>query len=177
MDGLIKKQILACCTLLLGSVLFPSAAETQLEFSGEIVATTCEIETNSKEQSYVLGEFQTNEFPSVGSEVGQQAFTIKLDHCWSMNSAEVTFKAEPDSNNSDYFKLQKTDGGKAATGVALKIIDQSGSIIYKPNTATSTPLTGKEKEELKFYASYIKTVSAIEPGSANVYADFVINYK
>lgn len=150
----------------------------QIEFSGSITDTSCNIDSTSANQIVDLGKWASSYFTGAGSETTKTAFHIKVKDCpATVTKVSVLFDGTRDSNNSN---LLAVNGG--AQGVAIKL--------YEDDKATSINLGTESKDQaviagtsgsnsgtadLEFFADYIST-SAVSAGSANGTANFNMVY-
>ncbi|MHB2109966.1 fimbrial protein [Raoultella planticola] len=150
----------------------------QIEFSGSITDTSCNIDSTSANQIVDLGKWASSYFTGAGSETTKTAFHIKVKDCpATVTKVSVLFDGTRDSNNSN---LLAVNGG--AQGVAIKL--------YEDDKATPINLGTESKDQaviagtsgnnsgtadLEFFADYIST-SAVSAGSANGTANFNMVY-
>ena len=150
----------------------------QIEFSGSITDTSCDIDSNSASQVIDLGKWASNFFTGAGSETTKTAFHIKVKDCpASVTKVAVLFDGTRDSNNSN---LLAVNGG--AQGVAIKLYehDRSTAVSLGKTSAkqTVTPGTsgGTGSADLEFYADYISTAATVTAGKADGTANFNMIY-
>lgn len=68
-----------------------------LEFTGTIVAQTCDMDISSLSQSIDLGQFAVGDFPSTGTTTKFKPFNINLKNCSrGIAGAKIWFTGEPD---------------------------------------------------------------------------------
>ncbi len=91
----------------------------QIEFSGSITDTSCNIDSTSANQIVDLGKWASSYFTGAGSETTKTAFHIKVKDCpATVTKVSVLFDGTRDSNNSN---LLAVNGG--AQGVAIKLYE------------------------------------------------------
>jgi major type 1 subunit fimbrin (pilin) len=91
----------------------------QIEFSGSITDTSCDIDSTSANQIVDLGKWASSYFTGAGSETTKTAFHIKVKDCpATVTKVSVLFDGTRDSNNSN---LLAVNGG--AQGVAIKLYE------------------------------------------------------
>ena len=119
----------------------------QVEFTGSITDSSCNVDSTSANQSVDLGKWASSYFTGAGSETTKTAFHIKVKDCPStVTTVSVLFDGTRDTNNSDLLAINGTASG-VATGTA----------------------------DLEFFADYVST-SAVSAGSANGTANFNMVY-
>ena len=119
----------------------------QVEFTGSITDSSCNVDSTSANQSVDLGKWASSYFTGAGSETTKTAFHIKVKDCPStVTTVSVLFDGTRDTHNSDLLAINGTASG-AATGTA----------------------------DLEFFADYVST-SAVSAGSANGTANFNMVY-
>lgn len=150
----------------------------QIEFSGSITDTSCDIDSNSASQVIDLGKWASNFFTGAGSETTKTAFHIKVKDCpASVTKVAVLFDGTRDSNNSN---LLAVNGG--AQGVAIKLYEDDRATPINLGTVSrdQTVLAGAGgastgTADLEFFVDYIST-SAVSAGAANGTANFNMVY-
>ncbi len=81
----------------------------QIEFSGSITDTSCNIDSTSANQIVDLGKWASSYFTGAGSETTKTAFHIKVKDCpATVTKVSVLFDGTRDSNNSN---LLAVNGG------------------------------------------------------------------
>lgn len=81
----------------------------QIEFSGSITDTSCDIDSTSANQIVDLGKWASSYFTGAGSETTKTAFHIKVKDCpATVTKVSVLFDGARDSNNSN---LLAVNGG------------------------------------------------------------------
>ena len=150
----------------------------QIEFSGSITDTSCNIDSTSANQIVDLGKWASSYFTGAGSETTKTAFHIKVKDCpATVTKVSVLFDGTRDSNNSN---LLAVNGG--AQGVAIKLYEDDKATPINLGTeskdqAVSAGTSGSNSgtADLEFFADYIST-SAVSAGSANGTANFNMVY-
>ncbi|MGJ8525425.1 Type-1 fimbrial protein, A chain [Halomonadaceae bacterium LMG 33818] len=155
----------------------PSMAATgTVHFKGEIVKSSCDVTSDTNNQTVDLGRWPSSQFQQSGDTTPAKAFTLKFENCDSGNYT-VRFDGNNPSGHPD---LLAVTGG--ATGVGIKITDESGNVYpiseESPTSGLSVISAGSDKTataNLKAqYESYADTVGA---GDANADATFAIQYR
>ncbi|WP_046853537.1 fimbrial protein [Raoultella planticola] len=150
----------------------------QIEFSGSITDTSCNIDSTSANQIVDLGKWASSYFTGAGSETTKTAFHIKVKDCpATVTKVSVLFDGTRDSNNSN---LLAVNGG--AQGVAIKLYEDDkatpinlGTELKDQAVIAGTSGSNSGTADLEFFADYIST-SAVSAGSANGTANFNMVY-
>lgn len=150
----------------------------QIEFSGSITDTSCNIDSTSANQIVDLGKWASSYFTGAGSETTKTAFHIKVKYCpATVTKVSVLFDGTRDSNNSN---LLAVNGG--AQGVAIKLYEDDKATPINLGTESKdqaviagTSGSNSGTADLEFFADYIST-SAVSAGSANGTANFNMVY-
>ena len=150
-----------------------------VEFSGEIVDSSCNVSTASKKQTVDLGRWAKTFFTGTGVETTKTPFTISVDNCpASVTTVAVLFTGVTDATDPTLLALNT---GSVATGVGIKLYQAGstptpislGSVCALPISAENVV---SNKADLKFMADYISTTGNVTAGSANGTADFLMVY-
>ncbi|UNK73902.1 fimbrial protein [Raoultella planticola] len=150
----------------------------QIEFSGSITDTSCNIDSTSANQIVDLGKWASSYFTGAGSETTKTAFHIKVKDCpATVTKVSVLFDGTRDSNHSN---LLAVNGG--AQGVAIKLYEDDKATPINLGTESKdqaviagTSGSNSGTADLEFFADYIST-SAVSAGSANGTANFNMVY-
>lgn len=150
----------------------------QIEFSGSITDTSCNIDSTSANQIVDLGKWASSYFTGAGSETTKTAFHIKVKDCpATVTKVSVLFDGTRDSNNSN---LLAVNGG--AQGVAIKLYEDDKATPINLGTESKdqaviagTSGSNSGTADLEFFADYIST-STVSAGSANGTANFNMVY-
>ena len=150
----------------------------QIEFSGSITDTSCDIDSTSANQIVDLGKWASSYFTGAGSETTKTAFHIKVKDCpATVTKVSVLFDGTRDSNNSN---LLAVNGG--AQGVAIKLYEDDKATPINLGTESKdqaviagTSGSNSGTADLEFFADYIST-SAVSAGAANGTANFNMIY-
>ena len=150
----------------------------QIEFSGSITDTSCNIDSTSANQIVDLGKWASSYFTGAGSETTKTAFHIKVKDCpATVTKVSVLFDGTRDSNNSN---LLAVNGG--AQGVAIKLYEDDKATPINLGTESKdqaviagTSGSNSGTADLEYFAEYIST-SAGSAGSANGTANFNMVY-
>lgn len=150
----------------------------QIEFSGSITDTSCDIDSTSSSQVVDLGKWSSSYFAGAGQETTKTAFHIKVKDCPStVTKVSVLFDGARDANNSN---LLAVNGG--AKGVAIKLYEDDkstpislGTVSHDQAVIAGTSEASTGTADLEFFADYVST-SAVSAGAANGTANFNMVY-
>ena len=150
----------------------------QIEFSGSITDTSCDIDSTSANQIVDLGKWASSYFTGAGSETTKTAFHIKVKDCPStVTTVSVLFDGTRDTNNSDLLAINGT-----ASGVAIKLYEDDkstpvdlGAVSRGHSVTAGASGAATGTADLEFFADYVST-SAVSAGSANGTANFNMVY-
>lgn len=149
-----------------------------VHFKGKITDVSCDITSDSKDQTVDLGTWAKSYFTSAKIETTQMPFSINVENCpSSVTHVAVMFSGERDATDTTLLKI--TDG--TATGVGIKLYedDRSTQIALGTPTkgvdlTTADDATGTAK--LDFYADYKANGAAVAVGDANADSTFTMVY-
>ena len=150
----------------------------QVEFTGSITDSSCNVDSTSANQSVDLGKWASSYFTGTGSETTKTSFHIKVKDCPStVTTVSVLFDGTRDSNNSDLLAINGT-----AKGVAIKLYEDDkstpvelGDVSRGHSVTAGASGTTTGTADLEFFADYVST-SAVSAGSANGTANFNMVY-
>ena len=171
MNRELLKGAVVLSSLLFGAQAYAANGNGIIHFTGEIIDSTCEVSTGTKDQTVDLGKVNKSTFTDVGSTASVQAFQIDLLNCpETYKKASARFDGTEDGDG--YLKL--TAGG--ASGVAIAIYNRTDNSLLKLyNQSTPADITSG-KATLPFMARYIATSKTVTAGLANADSEFTITY-
>lgn len=188
MKSNLLKSSFVVCSLLAATHAF--ASDGVVHFTGEVIDSTCEVSTDTKDQTVALGKVNKSSFSTVGTTAAPAEFRIKLENCpETYTKAAARFDGTEASDGNGDLAIGNpltastpgdytgTDDAKAATGVAVRIYnrtDNSQVKLYKDSAYTDIV---SNTAELKFIARYIATSATVTPGTANADSEFTIVYQ
>lgn len=141
----------------------------QVEFTGSITDSSCNVDSTSANQSVDLGKWASSYFTGTGSETTKTSFHIKVKDCPStVTTVSVLFDGTRDTNNSDLLAIKLYEDDKS-TPIDLGAVSRGHSV-----TAGATGTT-TGTADLEFFADYVST-SAVSAGSADGTANFNMVY-
>lgn len=151
--------------------------DTLVQIHARMTGNTCTVETNSENITVKLGDIATKDFTSTA--MSQQRtpiipFSIKLVDCQPEASAvKVSFKGASDLTNNALLAINNN----GAKGVAISIMDKSGTSISINDKSQSYPLLPNQDNTLQFYARYVATQVPVSAGQANATTTFLLEYQ
>lgn len=170
------------------------ANDGNVHFTGEVIDSTCEVTTETANQTVKLGKVNKTAFTGVGSTAAPANFHIDLDKCpatytkaavrFDADDTNGTFKGNADGDVTVGFPVESTAPGDftgtgtaaAATGVAIRLYNSSDNSHLKIGD-DSTPVTiSSGKASMPFIARYIATSATVTPGTANADTQFTVIY-
>ncbi|WP_343552960.1 fimbrial protein [Pantoea sp.] len=167
-------RILLIIVLIYGySVNAAHAIGGTINFTGNLLESTCQITSGDEKQTVAMGDFQISGFNGQsGIFQGNQSVTIRLENCGpGLTGARVVFDGVRDPLYANAFKL---DG---VTGAGLALFEDDGSTLITPGTASRVKAISAQRATLNFKAKYRSSSATVTPGSANAAVDFTIQYQ
>lgn len=190
MNNFTKCVAAGLLSLTAGSVM---ATDGTIEFTGEILTSTCEFE-NGDVINVELGHYAANQFKTIGDRSPAIPVDIPLKNCptdpWahldgnSDNSFQIWLETRSGTTTGTNNELVAVTGmEKAATGVGIRIDRASDGIqmalnkLNSPKVSFTPAADGTATVGLQAY--YVSTVasSSITPGEANASVDVTIDYR
>ncbi|BBQ86286.1 TPA: fimbrial protein [Kluyvera ascorbata] len=187
------KGKLTAISLALSSVFFlghAMASDGTVHFRGEVIDSTCEVTSDTKDQNVDLGKVNRTAFTGAGSTAAPMAFDIKLKSCPdTYTKAAVRFDGTEDasgngdlaignplntSNPGDYTGTEPAP--VTATGVAIRIYNKAdNSQVKLYEKSAETPIVSG-KAAMPFIARYVATAASVTAGTANADSQFTVEY-
>lgn len=150
-----------------------------VHFEGELVNAPCVVNTQSADQTVVLGQYRTASFDRVGATSALVDFDIVLNDCDSTlaATASVAFSGNLDATDPTLLAISSGTNTTTATGVGIEIMDRTSTTLTPDGTdfsAAQTLIDGTNT--LPFTARYKSTALATTAGQANADATFIMQY-
>lgn len=139
--------------------------------NAKIVAPSCTVSTPTVNVN--LGTWDTDDLTSIGAKTSNVAVPLQLN-CGSNVQVNATIAATADTSQQGTMKI--SSGSGAASGVGIQMVDSYGSPL-KLNSQFVASSSANGVITLPWYAHYIRTGSAVTPGSANAVATVTLNYQ
>ncbi|EOV8837972.1 fimbrial protein [Cronobacter dublinensis] len=173
-----KKLLLAACvSSACCSTAFAASGEGQVNFTGEILDSACEV-VNSQSSPLVvnLGKIAKTAFTGVGSTTNPTSFVLQLKNCpETVTKASIKFGGTTDADNANVLAL--TGGTGAASGVGIQLLDSSNEPLNLYTASADYTLeNGTATNSLAFGARYIQTGASVTAGTANGSSTFTVEY-
>lgn len=170
------KRLSVVPALIFAALSFQSiAADGTINFTGNIIDTACTLDTNSANQTVILGNVSSKAFNAAGSTAAPTKFNITLTTCpAAATSAKVTFDGTESSANPNILAL---NAGQTAGGVGVALYEQNGSTpVPLEAVSQSQPLVSTGPNTLTYVAKYMATAATVTAGTANATSTFTIIY-
>ena len=174
-----QKKVIFAKAAALAAVGFISQSafvqDGQINFDGEIVASTCSVSPKSQNMTVPLGRIRASVLSAAGSVSTPSRFTIDLLDC-DPSMATVTFSGPPDADDQNLLRLAGGLVGQTqATNVAVQISDSSGKPINLGAPSDGYPIL-QGANSLQFQANYKSVKGGATVGIANATAQFTVAY-
>ncbi|AYZ65165.1 fimbrial protein [Burkholderia ubonensis] len=169
-----KKTLLSAVAFAaLSSSAFAAGTGT-INFTGEIVAGACGIDSGSVDQTVRLGFVPTNVFKQAGDKSTPTNFDIKLTDC-DTSIAKNAFFTFTGSSNATQPKLIATVG--SATNVGIRLQASSGEYLDNGAEQKAPVVLQNGTNVARFAAMYEATAAGVTPGTADGVANFTVRYQ
>ncbi|EHM49131.1 MAG: type 1 fimbrial protein [Yokenella regensburgei] len=175
-----KKILLPAAALILSATAMNAyAVNGKVEFTGEIIKSTCNVVSGDQDKQVFIGKYPTSAFTKVGDVTASKAFTIQLEKC-TAGDYTLRFDGQTVAGHSNLLSVDK------AQGVGIEILDNNEKIIpINQSAGTDTPwvtITPSAPEASDGTATFnlkarYKSFDTVQAGSANANANFTIEYK
>lgn len=168
--------------LLCGSP-FCQASDTgnNLEFTGTIVAQTCDVEISSVSQSIDLGQFSVEDFPATGTTTKFKPFNINLKNCSrGITGTKIWFTGTADSDDPSLLVLTDTGMGNEnmlASGIGVELLDEDQDDVSMNNSESVIYPLKAGRNTLSFYIRYKSTRPVVTSGNATAVMYFDLQYE
>ncbi|EMC1016762.1 type 1 fimbrial protein [Enterobacter bugandensis] len=164
------------CCLLSSSPL--RAADVTVNFTGNIIDSTCTIDT--PDVQVPIGDFERRYFKTggTGTLTVPKIFTIRLSQCPSViTSASFLFEGNADPTDGTLLALTAEEGVAKGIGVRLRF-NTNGTPPVAINQETLEPVANNGGSITStFQAAYESTQTEVTPGKANATATVTIIYQ
>ncbi|WP_274242165.1 MULTISPECIES: fimbrial protein [unclassified Enterobacter] len=170
------KKVLLPILLTVGLQGVANAADGTIEFTGSIISPPCTLDSAKSNISVPLGVYTSDALAGKGTETTAQDFDIVLTNCSTdkFSAVQTRFNFTPDSTDNQYIAITGSD---SASGVAIKLMEQDGTLIKPNSESTAVQLPEGEGLSLSYKASYISTADTVTEGSANANGTFELMYQ
>ncbi|OAT53458.1 type 1 fimbrial protein [Kluyvera georgiana ATCC 51603] len=160
-------------------VAYASDNGVEIDMSGTVIASTCDVETADTLQTIFIGNFASTLFTTVGDVSPTADLLIRLNNCSSgISGATVTFSGTPDNDNNKLLALSDTsESGGMATGVGVEILDANKNSVAINADSESQPLKEGDNNTLTFFLRYKATKIPVTAGNASSVMYFDLSYQ
>lgn len=152
-----------------------------LEFSGTIVAQTCDVDISSVSQSIDLGQFSVVDFPSTGTTTKFKPFNINLKNCSrGIVGTKIWFTGTADRDDPSLLALTNTgmgDENMLASGVGVELLDEEQDDVSINNADSVVYPLKAGRNTLSFYIRYKSTRPTVTSGNATAVMYFDLQYE
>ena len=168
------KSVFVLCLLTLPLSAISGQSSTQFSFTINAESGTCDV---SLPDTVDMGRIIRNQLMPAGKHSPQKSFDISLDNCTWVTGVRVTMEGNADENNPQYYAVTSSRG-TTATGVALEITDDAGTII-SPSQATDvySQATEGAAAVLHFKADYVSVSDSPGAGDADATVTVKLEYQ
>lgn len=152
-----------------------NAASGTINFTGNVTADACTVDSASQSQTVALGTIGATDFASAGATSGNGKITVVLSSCPAATTkASVSFGGPINSANPDLLALSSSS---TATNLGIALYEADGTTkIPMGSPSKSQNLTAGGTTNLVYQAKYMSTAATVTAGSANAAADFTVLY-
>lgn len=158
-----------------------AASSGSVTINGEVVGTTCEIDSGTKDQTITLAKVGAGDL-AVDAKVAPLRFDIKLTGCTPGSSVSAVFSADsPTLIDPVAGTLKNTATDDPATNVNIALYRDTGAMIrlgtqaYVAETAkVADAVTG---DITLTYAAAYRATGVATPGKVTAKANYVIAYQ
>ncbi|OWF87161.1 hypothetical protein B4916_22020 [Yersinia intermedia] len=173
-----KINVLVLSFILAGVSHLATAADGQINFIGNITATTCSINSGTPTQTVNLGDVPASSLASTGQTAGHKSFALNLTGCTGgMTAVGARFESLSLANSNGRLNL---DAASDAAGVEVAIYDSIGT----PQSVNgnipdeSYVMLDAGSATLNYIAAYYATgPGPAEIGSANSAVSYTLSYR
>ncbi|CAI1725153.1 Type-1A pilin [Serratia quinivorans] len=152
-------------TAVMGGMVAASAlaAPTSiLNISGTVINASCDVDTESKNQSVDLGDVSPADFLSAGTTTAAKNFSVQLRIC---SATEVSTSFSGSAQDATDNSLLALSGGTPASGLAIQLLDGNGTGVDISSTETTT--VSGTNPRLNYQLRYKSTADTVTTGDAN----------
>lgn len=166
------------CAIALAVTSGSALAATQgiVNFSGELIADTCQLDSGSTTVNVTLPTLSTQTLNASGIEAGSKVFEIKAVNCdASISKVAAHFEAiggSPTDTVTGNLKNEATTG--AAGNVQVRIYNSDMKQLRLGDTGQAAQVSGGEAT-MRYYGGYYST-EATTPGTVLAKAVFTLAY-
>lgn len=178
-----KKLFLTTLVLATSVTAFASVVEQVKDgtanFTGKLVANTCEVNANSQNLTVQLPTLQTRLLAAANNTAGLTLFQIQLDKCGEETKARAYFLPTPDKVDLTSGRLKNT-ASSGATNVQVQLLDSDTTtvidVIKNSGSQGKLQTINDSNNKLNYYAKYYAT-GKTTAGAVTASVDYHIDYE
>ncbi|EKS9798747.1 MULTISPECIES: fimbrial protein [Burkholderia] len=186
-----KITVAAALVLAAGGAM---ASDGTINFSGSVVASTCQVDSGTKDLTVKMPRAASSQLTAQGSTAGRTPFTLKLSGCTTdkdgtaapVKKVSVSFEPGPNVNIASG-RLKPTGAGTdgVASGVEIGILNDKfepikigaeSSAQQVQTVDIDTAVGGTGSATLQFAAQYVGTGAAIKGGKMDSFVTYSLMY-
>lgn len=145
-----------------------------ITLSVTIVAPTCSVNDNQRDQTINLGTWATSHFGNKGDVTSSVPFSIALTGCPTYGNLTTVFTGTGDEADSGLLALSSDSTAK---NIAIAILNADGSALALNEKSHAVSLDSTGNAELSYLSRYVSTGNGVTAGTANGVATFIIYYE
>ncbi len=164
-----------------------SNATAKVDFTGEIVASTCVVNTSATDKTVALPKVNDQQFGTTsGFTTGDTQFTLSFKECKTIanHGYFVDFSGKTPTGDTTVLEATRTTAGTgttaAATDVGIQVADTNGTAIDFGPGKTELPMANNATGDLtlNLIAKYEQLTNAIPaPGQLTASMNYTVIYK
>lgn len=173
-----KRKFAVAALLIISGMVY--AEDGKINFTGNIIEAGCQVNsTIASPMTVKLGDVSKTAFAAAGDTAAKTRFSLVLSACPAALKGKpisVKYDGTPDSTDSDYLQLTGYGTTGVASGVAIQLLNGSGSALPLGAASESKTIDAASDTSLDFFARYIATRATITAGTANSTVNFTLAY-
>lgn len=176
-----KTLAISAAVLLGGVAALPASAQSagtgKVNFNGMLVADSCEITTETRNQVVDLPTMSVQSLDEAGKTAGSTPFNIEVTNCPDTFD-EVAVHFEMSNMDAATRTLKNTATTNAATNVTVQLVNADRSPINAGSTGEFFPITGEgaARGAIMTYGGQYYALGATTPGVVQSFAEFTLAY-
>lgn len=144
-----------------------------VNFTGQIVESTCSIAPGNNNQTVDLGQVSANAFGGQGGATSAKNFSIKLADCNTEIASQASVLFSGETANDTALKTSEGD----ATNVGIQILQNGTALKLDGVTPSAAQDLIEGENSLDFAARYVALSDEVAAGEANATANFTLQYE
>lgn len=176
MKNLIKLSIVAAAISASCAAFAASDDGVQVNFSGKLVSSSCNVSVNSGQGSVDLGNVDTSTL-ALGDSTTDVPFNVDITNCpSSVTSAAVFFEGTAFPGNTTVYSLTSSTGN-AIDHMALQIKDQNSGGYITPGTSSSAHDLTNGSASIPLAANLKLMKEGVDDGDFTASTSLHVNYQ